>query len=46
MSTHRPQILLEPEQHEAMAELARREKRSISDLTRKLHKKFFEKMKK
>jgi metal-responsive CopG/Arc/MetJ family transcriptional regulator len=35
MSTYyRAQILLEPEQHRALARLAEREKRSISDLVR------------
>lgn len=33
---HRTQILLEPEQHQALAELARREGRSISDVVREL----------
>ena len=31
---HRTQILLEPEQHEALAEIARRERRSLSDVVR------------
>ena len=34
MALHRTQILLEPEQHRALTELARREKRSLSDLVR------------
>jgi len=33
---YRAQILLEPEQHEALAEVARRENRSISDLMREI----------
>jgi predicted DNA-binding ribbon-helix-helix protein len=33
---HRTQILLEIEQHQALAEIAEREKRSISDLIRKM----------
>lgn len=37
MSTlHRAQLLLEPEQHEALAEIAAREGRSISDLVREI----------
>jgi hypothetical protein len=31
---YRAQLLLEPEQHQALAEIARREGRSISDLVR------------
>lgn len=33
---HRTQILLEPEQHRALAEIAAREGRSISDLVREM----------
>jgi Arc/MetJ-type ribon-helix-helix transcriptional regulator len=33
---YRAQILLEPEQHEALAEVARRENRSISDVVREI----------
>jgi hypothetical protein len=33
---HRTQLLLEPEQHEALSAIARREGRSISDLVRAL----------
>ncbi len=33
---YRAQILLEPEQHAALAEAARREERSISDLVREI----------
>jgi len=33
---HRAQLLLEPEQHEALAEIAGREGRSISDLVREI----------
>ena len=37
MSTkYRAQILLEPEQHEALANVARRENRSISDVVREI----------
>jgi predicted CopG family antitoxin len=32
----RTQILLEPEQHHALAEIARREKRSVSDVVREM----------
>ena len=32
----RTQILLEPEQHKALVEIARREKRSLSDLVREM----------
>ena len=35
-SKYRAQILLEPEQHEALAEIASREQRSISDLVREI----------
>jgi predicted CopG family antitoxin len=31
---YRTQILLQPEQHEALVEIARREKRSLSDVVR------------
>ena len=33
---YRTQILLEPEQHQALTEIARREKRSLSELIRQL----------
>lgn len=33
---YRTQILLEPEQHNALAEIARREKRSLSDVVRSM----------
>lgn len=33
---YRTQILLEPEQHKALAEIARREQRSLSDLVREM----------
>ena len=33
---YRAQILLEPGQHEALAEIARREERSISDVVREI----------
>jgi predicted CopG family antitoxin len=33
---HRTQILLEPEQHQALGQIARREGRSVSDVVRKL----------
>jgi hypothetical protein len=33
---HRTQILIEPEQHRALTEIARREKRSLSELIRDL----------
>ena len=33
-SFHRAQILLEPEQHRSLQEIARREKRSMSDVVR------------
>jgi metal-responsive CopG/Arc/MetJ family transcriptional regulator len=37
MSTlYRAQLLLEPEQHQALAEIAQREGRSISDLVREI----------
>jgi hypothetical protein len=35
-SMHRTQILLEPEQHRVLAEMAAREGRSISDLVREM----------
>ncbi len=43
---HRTQILLEPEQHKALAEIARRERRSISDLIREMLQKQLEERKK
>jgi predicted DNA-binding protein len=36
MPMQRTQILLEPEQHKALAEIARREKRSLSDIVREM----------
>jgi hypothetical protein len=33
---HRTQILLEPEQHKALVEIARQEERSISDIVRQM----------
>jgi predicted DNA-binding protein len=33
---HRTQILLEPEQHKALYEIAKKEKRSLSDLIREM----------
>ena len=42
----RTQILLEPEQHKALAEIARREKRSLSDLVREMLEKQLEERKK
>jgi len=33
---YRTQILLEPEQHKALVEIARREKRSLSDVVRQM----------
>jgi len=33
---HRTQILLEPEQHQALGQIARQEGRSVSDVVRKL----------
>jgi hypothetical protein len=33
---HRTQILLEPAQHQALSEIAQREKRSLSDLVREM----------
>ena len=37
MSTmYRMQILIEPEQHEALASIARQEKRSLSDIIREM----------
>jgi predicted DNA-binding protein len=42
----RTQILLEPEQHKALVEIARREKRSLSDLVREMVEKQLEERKK
>jgi len=43
---YRTQILLESEQHKALAEIARREKRSLSDVVREmLQKQLEERMK-
>jgi hypothetical protein len=36
INMYRAQILLDPEQHNALAEIARREKRSLSDLVREM----------
>jgi predicted DNA-binding ribbon-helix-helix protein len=33
---HRTQILLEPEQHKALVEIAQQERRSISDIVRRI----------
>ncbi len=33
---HRTQILLEPEQHQTLTEIARRENRSLSDVVREM----------
>jgi len=33
---HRTQILLEPEQHKTLTEIARQERRSLSDLVREM----------
>jgi predicted DNA-binding protein len=43
---HRTQILLDPEQHNALAEIARREKRSMSDVVREMLDKQLEERKK
>jgi len=43
---YRTQILLEPEQHKALAEIARREKRSLSDVVREMLQKQLEDRKK
>jgi hypothetical protein len=43
---YRTQILLEPEQHKALAEIARREKRSLSDVVRGMLQKQLEERKK
>ncbi len=43
---HRTQILLEPEQHKALTEIARREKRSLSDVVREMLEKQLEEHKK
>jgi predicted CopG family antitoxin len=42
----RTQILLDPEQHKALAEIARREKRSLSDLVRTMLQQQLEERKK
>ena len=39
---YRAQILLEPEQHQALAELAQRENRSISDVVREILREWLE----
>jgi len=39
---YRAQILLEPEQHEALAQAAQRQKRSISDLVREILRQWLE----
>jgi predicted DNA-binding protein len=39
---YRTQILLEPEQHKTLAEIARREKRSLSDVVREMLQKQLE----
>jgi hypothetical protein len=33
---HRTQLLLDPDQHHDLAEIARRERRSVSDIVRKM----------
>lgn len=43
---HRTQILLEPEQHKALTEIAHREKRSLSDVVREMLEKQLEERKK
>jgi hypothetical protein len=43
---YRAQILLEQEQHQALAEIARREKRSLSDVVREMLQKQLEERKK
>lgn len=43
---YRTQLLLEPEQHKALAEIARREKRSLSDVVRGMLQKQLEERKK
>ena len=35
-TAYRAQILLEPEQHQALAEIARRQNRSLSDVVREM----------
>ena len=42
---YRTQVLLEPEQHEALTEIARQEKRSLSDLVREMLQKQLEERK-
>jgi len=39
---HRTQILLEPEQHNALVEIAHQEERSISDLVRRIVNQYLE----
>ena len=43
---HRTQILLEPEQHKVLTEIAQREKRSLSDVVREMLQKQLEERKK
>jgi hypothetical protein len=43
---HRTQILLDPEQHKALKEIARRERRSLSDVVRTMLQKQIEERKK
>ncbi|MEW5870662.1 MAG: ribbon-helix-helix protein, CopG family [Chloroflexota bacterium] len=43
---YRTQILLEPEQHKALAEIAHREKRSLSDVVRTMLQQQLEERKK
>ncbi|PWB54425.1 MAG: hypothetical protein C3F13_06625 [Anaerolineales bacterium] len=43
---YRTQILIEPEQHKALAEIAHREKRSLSDVVREMLQKQLEERKK
>jgi predicted DNA-binding ribbon-helix-helix protein len=43
---YRTQILLDPEQHKALVEIARRERRSLSDLVREMLDKQLEEQRK
>jgi len=40
---HRTQILIEPEQHEALSDLAKEEQKSISEVVREILREYFEK---
>jgi predicted CopG family antitoxin len=46
ITMYRTQILIEPEQHKALAEIARREKRSLSDVVREMLQEQLEERKK